>query len=116
MGSAEMLVVGLTDLMATDLRVSVAAAGTLVTANALGLAVGGPLLTLLTTRFDRRAAPLLGAQPLGVALAVVGLGVFAMGMAPSLQHRVVTLPRPGAPTDVHRARQPSLAPAERNSP
>lgn len=54
MGCAEMLVVGLIDLIATDLRVSVAAAGTLVTANALGLAVGGPVLTLLTTRFDRR--------------------------------------------------------------
>ncbi len=54
MGCAEMLVVGLIDLIATDLQVSVAAAGTLVTANALGLAVGGPVLTLLTTRFDRR--------------------------------------------------------------
>ena len=40
---------------------------------------------------------LLGAHPLGVALAVVGLGAFAMGMAPSLQHRVVTLAGPGAP-------------------
>ena len=54
MGCAEMLVVGMLDLIATDLEVSVSAAGALVTANALGLALGGPLLTFLTTRFDRR--------------------------------------------------------------
>ena len=54
MGCAEMLVVGMIDLIAADLDVSVPAAGALVTANALGLAIGGPLLTFLTTRFDRR--------------------------------------------------------------
>lgn len=54
MGCAEMLVVGMIDLIADDLDVSVPAAGALVTANALGLAIGGPLLTLLTTRIDRR--------------------------------------------------------------
>lgn len=54
MGCAEMLVVGMIDLIADDLDVSVPAAGALVTANALGLAIGGPLLTFLTTRFDRR--------------------------------------------------------------
>ncbi|MBM7503751.1 MFS transporter [Agromyces aurantiacus] len=54
MGCAEMLVVGLIDLIAADLAVSVPAAGALLTANALGLAIGGPLLTFLTTRFDRR--------------------------------------------------------------
>ena len=54
MGCAEMLVVGMIDLIAADLAVSVPAAGALVTANALGLAIGGPLLTFLTTRFDRR--------------------------------------------------------------
>ena len=55
MGCAEMLVVGMIDLVAVDLTVSVPAAGVLVTANALGLAIGGPVLTFLTTRFDRRA-------------------------------------------------------------
>ena len=47
MGCAEMLVVGLIDLIAHDLSVSLAAAGALVTANALGLAIGGPVLTFL---------------------------------------------------------------------
>ncbi|TYL52908.1 MFS transporter [Agromyces mariniharenae] len=54
MGCAEMLVVGMIDLIAADLAVSVPMAGVLVTANALGLAIGGPLLTFLVTRFDRR--------------------------------------------------------------
>lgn len=60
MGSAEMLVVGLLDLIAADLRVSAPAAGALVTANAIGLALGGPLLTLATARIGRRTV-LIGA-------------------------------------------------------
>ncbi|MFI7449342.1 MFS transporter [Nonomuraea sp. NPDC049714] len=55
LGCAEMLVVGVLNLIATDLRVSVAAAGTLVTAYALGMAIGGPILTALTIRLDKRA-------------------------------------------------------------
>ena len=55
MGSAELVVVGLLNLIAQDLRVSVDTAGTLVTAYALGICVGGPLLTALTIRLDRRA-------------------------------------------------------------
>lgn len=54
MGCAEMLVVGMIDLIATDLHITLAQAGALVTANAIGLALGGPLLTFVTTRFDRR--------------------------------------------------------------
>ena len=54
MGCAEMLVVGMIDLIAADLEISVPTTGLLVTANALGLAIGGPLLTFLVTRFDRR--------------------------------------------------------------
>ena len=53
-GCAEMLMVRVLDLLAADLDVSVPAAGSLMTASALGLAVGGPLLTALTTRIDRR--------------------------------------------------------------
>ena len=55
MGCAELLVVGVLDLIAADLRVSIAAAGTLVTAYALGMAIGGPILTALTIRMDKRA-------------------------------------------------------------
>lgn len=54
MGSAEMLVMGMLDLMAMDLSAPVSAVGVLVSANALGIALGGPLLTFLTARIDRR--------------------------------------------------------------
>jgi MFS transporter, DHA1 family, inner membrane transport protein len=59
-GSAELLVVGVLNLIAADLGVSIPAAGALVTANALGLAVGGPILTALTIRVNKRRV-LIGA-------------------------------------------------------
>jgi DHA1 family inner membrane transport protein len=54
MGSAELVVVGLLNLVARDLAVSVDRAGTLVTSYALGICIGGPLLTALTIRIRRR--------------------------------------------------------------
>ncbi|MFB7797316.1 MFS transporter [Isoptericola sp. NPDC056134] len=53
-GCAEMLVMGMLDLIAVDQAVPLSAVGVLVSANALGIAVGGPTLTFLTARFDRR--------------------------------------------------------------
>lgn len=53
-GTSELVVVGLLPLIARDVRVSVAASGQLVTAYALGIAVGGPMLSALTTRVSRR--------------------------------------------------------------
>src|SRR3954463_14718471 len=53
MGSAELVVVGILELVARDLGVSVRAAGLLVTAYALGIAVGGPVLTALPGRRPR---------------------------------------------------------------
>ncbi|MBU2663816.1 MFS transporter [Actinoplanes bogorensis] len=72
MGSTELLVVGVLDLMAADLGVSVPAAGALVTAYALGLALGGPVLTALTIRLDRRTV-LAGTLALFVVTIVVAL-------------------------------------------
>jgi DHA1 family inner membrane transport protein len=54
MGSTELLVVGVLNLIAADLHVSIPAAGALVTAYALGLAVGGPVLTAVTIRLNKR--------------------------------------------------------------
>lgn len=66
MGSSELLIVGVLDLVAGDLSVSVSTAGTLVAAYALGLAIGGPLLTVLTIRLNRRTI-LCGALALAIA-------------------------------------------------
>lgn len=54
LGTAELGVVGMLNLIADDLQVSISATGTLVTAYALGLALGGPILAALTIRFGRR--------------------------------------------------------------
>jgi DHA1 family inner membrane transport protein len=84
-GSTELLVVGVLDLIATDLRISIPAAGTLVTAYALGLAIGGPVLTALTIGHDRRAV-LIGALVLFllgnlVAVLTTGYGLFLVARA-----------------------------------
>ena len=70
MGSADMLVVGMLDLISADLAVSVPQAGALVTAFALGMAIGGPVLALLTAHLDRRTV-LLGAVAAFALLNVV---------------------------------------------
>jgi DHA1 family inner membrane transport protein len=66
MGSSELLIVGVLNLVAGDLSVSVSTAGTLVTGYALGLAVGGPILTVLTIRLNRRTI-LCGTLVLAIA-------------------------------------------------
>lgn len=60
-GSAELLTAGLLSPISTGLDVSHAAAGALFSAYALGVAVGGPLLTAATIRLDRRVV-LVGAM------------------------------------------------------
>ena len=68
-GTAEYLVSGVLPQLAADVSVSIAAAGQIVTAYALGVAIGGLVVTALTARLPRK----------GLAL---GLGaVFIAGMA-----------------------------------
>jgi MFS transporter, DHA1 family, inner membrane transport protein len=65
-GSSELLIVGVLNLIAGDLGVSVSAAGELVTGYALGLAIGGPILNALTTKLNRRTI-LIGTLALAIA-------------------------------------------------
>jgi DHA1 family inner membrane transport protein len=53
-GTAELLVGGLLPQIAVDVHVSVARTGQLVTAYALGVVIGGPLITVLTARAPRK--------------------------------------------------------------
>jgi DHA1 family inner membrane transport protein len=78
-GTSELVIVGILDPIAHDTGVSISTAGTLVTAYALGIAVGGPLVTALTARFNRRlmlrlalAAYMIGSL-LAVSTASLGL-------------------------------------------
>lgn len=52
--SAEYLVAGVLPQLASDVSVSIAAAGQTVTAYALGVAIGGPIVTVLTARLPRK--------------------------------------------------------------
>lgn len=61
-GTAEYLVSGVLTQIAADVSVSISAAGQIVTAYALGVAVGGPLVTAATARLPRKGLALgLGA-------------------------------------------------------
>jgi predicted MFS family arabinose efflux permease len=65
-GTGAFVIAGLLNEIAVDLEVSAAAAGQLITAYALALAVGAPLLASLVSRFDRRI------------LIAIGLGLFGL--------------------------------------
>ncbi|MEV4711719.1 MFS transporter [Micromonospora sp. NPDC049374] len=67
--TAEFVLVGLLPQVATDLDVSVAAAGQLVTAYMIVVTVGGPVATVLTRRLPRREL-LAGTMALATASAV----------------------------------------------
>ncbi|MEO5807486.1 MFS transporter [Devosia sp.] len=53
-GTTELIVSGILPTISTDLAVSIPTAGLLVTGYAAGVAIGGPLLALLTARFPAK--------------------------------------------------------------
>jgi len=74
-GTTEFVIAGVLPQVADGLAVSIPTAGYLVTGYALGIAIGGPLMTILTARVPRRT--------LLVALAVVfTVGQVACALAP----------------------------------
>lgn len=115
LGTAELVVVGILDLIGEDLAVSISTAGTLVTAYALGIFIGGPVLIALSIRFGRRFLLWLS-----LAACVAGnvLAVVAVNFGMLLVARIVTgslhglfigvafavaAGRPGRPEDIGRA-------------
>ncbi|MBE1593625.1 MFS transporter [Nonomuraea angiospora] len=74
--TGEFVIAGILPGIATDLAVSIPAAGLLVTAYAIGMIVGGPVLTALTARFPRKPLIL-------VLLAITIAGNLASALAPS---------------------------------
>jgi DHA1 family putative efflux transporter-like MFS transporter len=53
-GTSEFVIAGILDMVASDIGVSVAAAGQLITVYSLAYALGTPILIALTARMDRR--------------------------------------------------------------
>lgn len=80
--SAEYLVAGVLPQLAADVSVSIAAAGQTVTAYALGVAIGGPIVTVLTAKLPRKG--------LAIGLGVLFIaGTVLTVLAPSLAWIIV---------------------------
>ncbi|MDP2635639.1 MULTISPECIES: MFS transporter [unclassified Pseudoalteromonas] len=81
-GTTEFVIVGLLPTMARDLNVSIPSAGLLVSLYALGVAIGAPVLTALTSRWNRKH----------VLLSVMGLfviGNLVAWQAPSFEALII---------------------------
>jgi predicted MFS family arabinose efflux permease len=77
-GSGALVTIGLLDVIAKDLNVSISAAGQLTTIFAITIAFAGPILATLTSSVDRRTLLL-------VALGIFSLGHFGSAIAGSYQ-------------------------------
>jgi DHA1 family inner membrane transport protein len=65
-GTAEFVIAGVLPQVATSLQISEGQAGNLITAYALSIVIGGPILTLWLARFEKRAV-LIGLMALFIA-------------------------------------------------
>ncbi|TXI18988.1 MAG: MFS transporter [Roseateles sp.] len=74
-GTGEFVIMGLLPEVARDIGISIPEAGHVISAYALGVVVGAPLLAVLTARWPRRTL-------LMALMAVFALGNFASAMAP----------------------------------
>jgi DHA1 family inner membrane transport protein len=82
MGTTEFIIVGVLDLVAGDLGLPVATAGQLVMAYALGISVGGPLLSAMLAGWCRKRVLLLSLGLFALAnVAMVLGGDFALLLA-----------------------------------
>ena len=111
-GVTEFAPMGLLPVIATDLGVSIPTAGLLISAYALGVVIGAPLMTLTTGRVPRRTLliALAGIFTIGNLLAAVSTG-YGMLMAA----RVLTSFNHGAFFGVGAIVAASLVPAERRA-
>src|SRR5580693_4377334 len=82
-GTTEFVIMGLLPDVARDLAVSIPSAGFLVTGYALGVAVGAPLLAVLTAKMPRKLALqlLMGVFIVGNVLCAVAPGYSTLMVA-----------------------------------
>ncbi|GGB39283.1 MFS transporter [Sphingomonas metalli] len=111
-GVTEFAPMGMLPDIAGDLGVSIPAAGLLVSAYAMGVLIGAPLMTLTTGRIDRRTLliALMGIFTLGNALAALSDGYWML-----LAARVVTSFNHGAFFGVGSVVAASLVPPEKRA-
>jgi len=111
-GVTEFAPMGMLPVIAGDLHVSIPAAGLLVSAYAMGVLVGAPLMTLTTGRIDRRTLliALMGIFTLGNALSAMAGGYWMLMAA-----RVVTSFNHGAFFGVGSVVAASLVPPDKRA-
>ncbi|AIT07455.1 MFS transporter [Sphingomonas taxi] len=111
-GVTEFAPMGMLPVIAGSLGVSIPAAGMLVSAYAMGVLIGAPLMTLTTGRIDRRTLliGLMGIFTLGNALSALAGGYWLLMAA-----RVVTSFNHGAFFGVGSVVAASLVPPERRA-
>jgi len=111
-GTTEFVMMGLLPLVASDLSVSIPAAGLLVTGYALGVVLGAPIMTLGTTKIDRKTL-LVG------LMSLFFIGNLLAGLAPSygvlLAGRIVSSLMHGAFFGVGSVVAASLVPKEKQA-
>ncbi|WP_267433451.1 MFS transporter [Sphingomonas sp. GM_Shp_1] len=111
-GVTEFAPMGMLPVIAGDLHVSIPAAGLLVSAYAMGVLIGAPLMTLTTGRIDRRTLliALMGIFTLGNALSAMADGYWMLMAA-----RVVTSFNHGAFFGVGSVVAASLVPPDKRA-
>ncbi len=111
-GVTEFAPMGMLPVIAGDLHVSIPAAGLLISAYAMGVLIGAPLLTLTTGRIDRRTLliALMGIFTLGNALSAMAGGYWMLMAA-----RVVTSFNHGAFFGVGSVVAASLVPPDKRA-
>ncbi|MDM0051702.1 MFS transporter [Variovorax sp. J22R115] len=111
-GTTEFVIMGLLLQVSTDLHVSIAAAGLLISGYALGVAVGAPLLTIATRRIPRKTVLL-------ALMAIFTLGNIACALAANYEMlmaaRVVTSLAHGTFFGVGSVVATGLVPPERRA-
>jgi DHA1 family inner membrane transport protein len=111
-GVTEFSPMGMLPLIANDLGVSIPAAGLLISAYALGVLIGAPLMTLAFARVPRRAL-LVGLMGIFTAGSVIS--ALADGYAMLLAARIVTAFNHGAFFGIGSVVAASLVPPERRA-
>ena len=111
-GVTEFAPMGMLPVIAGDLHVSIPAAGLLISAYAMGVLIGAPLMTLTTGRIDRRTLliALMGIFTLGNALSAAAGGYWMLMAA-----RVVTSFNHGAFFGVGSVVAASLVPPDKRA-
>uniref|UniRef100_B0T943 Major facilitator superfamily MFS_1 n=1 Tax=Caulobacter sp. (strain K31) TaxID=366602 RepID=B0T943_CAUSK len=112
LGTSEFVIMGLLPGVARDLDVSIPAAGWIVTAYALGIALGGPIMALATARMPRKRAllVLMGLFVLGNALCALSPNYSLLLLA-----RVVTAMGQGSFFGIGAVLAASLVPDHRKA-